>query len=58
MNTTTEGILKKFMLEIRIYPNGEVFPRIYPVGKASKFKKKSKKPIKQIRTEEVETVYL
>lgn len=54
----SEGILHKFMLEIRQYPDGRIFPKIYMVGAKSNFKKKVKKPIKQIRTEEVETVYL
>jgi len=53
-----EGIIKKkYMLEISIYPNNEVYLRTFPLGKQQtiKKKKKDKKVVAEIElgTEEV-----
>lgn len=43
MNTSDSGIIvHKYIVEIKIYPNGEVYNNMFPIGKTmQQFKKKA-----------------
>ena len=50
--------IRKFMLEVTTYPNGEQFLKTYPVGKREVKTVKKKSVVKDKFVGEVETVLL
>jgi len=52
-----EPIKKHFKLTISVYPNNEVFVAVSPMGKVN-WKKKKKKPLKEITIKNIEVDYL
>jgi len=53
----SEAILKKFILEVRVYGE-EVFTKVYPIGKKTTIK--GRKPIKKVeaKVKESDAIYL
>jgi len=45
--TVSDIIIKKYILEVHTYPNGESFIKHYPIGKPSKKTTKQKKKVEK-----------